>query len=125
MYEPAVEWRYSETRDSEYADTEIGDLSLQAQDCDGDFAYWHVKRGKKFLAAGEAYFDDDRKLYHFDVAMERAIIFARAILQAEKYNSMRDCEPCGGRAGSEHCEKCHGFGFYYADRPKTSEAADE
>jgi DnaJ-class molecular chaperone len=114
---PEVKWRYRENRDSEFAETEIGDLTLLAQDCDGDFAYWHVKRGKTFLAAGEIRWS--REPYHFDVAMERTVEVAKAILQAEKYNSMRDCPACNGETGNERCTKCHGFGFYFADRPVT------
>jgi hypothetical protein len=116
-----IEWQYSENRDSEFAKATLEDLELLAHDCDGDFAYWHVKRGKTFLAAGEVRSDEDPHLYHFDVGKERALVFARAILKAEEYNSIRDCEPCAGATGNEKCSKCHGFGFY-KDRPARTEA---
>lgn len=112
-----IEWRYRENQDSEFADTEIGDLQAHAQDCDGDFSRWHVKRGKTFLAAGEILYGNER--YHFDVAKDRAVEVAKAILQAERYNSMRDCPACKGEPGNERCTTCHGFGFYFADRPVT------
>jgi DnaJ-class molecular chaperone len=114
---PEIEWRYRENQDSEFAEAEIADLQVLAQDCDGDFSYWHVKRGETFLAAGEIRWSGE--LYHFDVAMERTVEVAKAILQAERHNSMRDCQPCNGEPGNERCSKCHGFGFYFADRPVT------
>ncbi len=115
-----VQWRYRQNRDSEFAETESEDLTLLAQDCDGDFSYWHVKRGNKFLAAAEVRWRSGP--YHFDIALERAVEVAKAILKAEHYNSMRDCPRCNGKPGHESCPQCHGFGFYVADRPSALEA---
>lgn len=85
---PSCEWSYRENVDSEFAECQIGDLAVLAQDCDGDFSRWDVRRHGKYLAAGEAH-DEDGK-YHFDVAKDVALWTALAIVEADKLNEINE-----------------------------------
>lgn len=64
-----LDWRWRETRDSEYATARYRGFDIQVQDCDGDLSRWHIKRGDQYIAMGET---DGNEQYHMDVAMAQA-----------------------------------------------------
>lgn len=64
-----LEWKYRETRDSEFADAKFKCFQIQVQDCDGDMSRWHIKRGDQYVAMGEL---GGNEPYHMDAAMTLA-----------------------------------------------------
>lgn len=65
---PKIEWRYRETRDSEFATARVKGFEIQVQDCDGDFSRWQIKRGDQYIVMGE-----ESGPKHWDDARRRAI----------------------------------------------------
>lgn len=55
--EPTLKWKFTERRDGETAEFDIGGIRAYVQDCDGDFSYWTIRRGRRgpVLAQGETH----------------------------------------------------------------------
>lgn len=104
-------WRYSESRDSEIARSEAGDLKLRVEDCDGDASDWEVTRNGDWLAMGSE--NDHAPLYHFEAAKAKCELVARAIIEADGRNAflksdtyLRGCQHCC-RLPEEHGKGWH------------------
>ena len=58
----SLKWIYTEYHDDETTKFSVGKITAYVQDCNGDFSYWHVKRGKMIIAKNE---DHDFDPPHF------------------------------------------------------------
>jgi hypothetical protein len=96
---PKIRWKYSETRDSEFADAKHKCFTIQVQDCDGDMSRWHIKRGDLYVAVGEESSVND--VYHMDHAMATAIMVLGYLVKAVDLNDFVANELPKIRAGEQ------------------------
>jgi hypothetical protein len=84
-----LNWKYRETRDSEFADAKHKCFAIQVRDCDGDMSRWHIKRGDQFVAVGA---ENSVKspagdtIYHMDHAMATAVMVLSYLVKAVDLN---------------------------------------
>ncbi|TXN23968.1 hypothetical protein [Methylobacterium sp. WL9] len=95
-----LKWRYEERRDGEIARFEVCGLHAYARDCDGDFTFWLIRKGKQgaVLAEGET--------RDFFPALREAEAALRRIVSA-RIAEMRDTPP---RPNSDGVEDTEGAG---------------
>lgn len=86
-----LNWKWREHRDGDIGDARFKCFDINIQDCDGDFARWHIKRGDVYLAMGEERDTDaaEAKVMVVLATLWRAVEF-NDLIAAERRRRIRE-----------------------------------
>lgn len=103
--ETSLKWRFEEHWSGEMARFDLGGLKVYVRDCDGDYSFWNIRRGRKghVLAEGESYspYHWETCLYEAEQALRKIVADRIAELRGKPHSDQASGEPISWESTTE------------------------